>query len=197
MKVYGPMWFLIKKTVLQGWCTLSVSNYQQITISFQGSKKITDPVIQRNGYFAHPENVLLSMLTDERKHIRELAVRRILRARSKQHGLRQFCVPKIDFTAKDYIDLIDWQNTEIFEPPILSNTAVTDLEMFLASSDVSVVDFPKYPCHTQSEERCVKLVTDASAAVCGIKARDGLIRVRLESRQIMPSSNTKAEYRMA
>ena len=28
-------------------------------------KAIVDPVIQRNSYFAHPENLLLSMMTDD------------------------------------------------------------------------------------------------------------------------------------
>jgi len=32
-----------------------------------------------------------------------------------------------------------------------------------------------FPCHTQSVERSVKLVTDASIAVCGESARDGFI----------------------
>ena len=76
------------------------------------------------------------------------------------------------------------------EPPILANTPVNDLEMFVASGDVPVVDFPKYPCHTQSVERGVKLVTEASAAVCGVNARDGFIRARLESRKVMPRFNT-------
>jgi hypothetical protein len=37
----------------------------------------------RNGYFGHPENLLLGMITDDRKHIRELGLRRILKARSE------------------------------------------------------------------------------------------------------------------
>ena len=31
---------------------------------------MVDPVIQRNSYFAHPENLLLSMMTDDRPDIR-------------------------------------------------------------------------------------------------------------------------------
>nr|CAI5819687.1 unnamed protein product [Callosobruchus analis] len=31
-------------------------------------ENITDSVVQRNGYFAHPENILLTMLCDNRKH---------------------------------------------------------------------------------------------------------------------------------
>ena len=35
--------------------------------------------------------------------------------------------------------------------------------MLVASGEVPVIDFPKYPCHTQAMERtwCVKLVTEA------------------------------------
>jgi len=40
-------------------------------------KKIVDPVIQRNAYSAHPENLLISIATDERLHIRQLALRRV------------------------------------------------------------------------------------------------------------------------
>src|SRR6218665_3626077 len=42
-------------------------------------KLIVDPVIQRNAYFAYPENLLLSMTTEIIMHIRELEIRRILK----------------------------------------------------------------------------------------------------------------------
>jgi hypothetical protein len=41
-------------------------------------KQIVQPVIQRNAYFAHPENLLLSMKSDEKMNIRELGLRRLL-----------------------------------------------------------------------------------------------------------------------
>jgi len=69
--------------------------------------------------------------------------------------------------------------------------------MFVACKETPVIDYPKYPCHTQAVERCVKLVTESAKAVCGVKARDGFIRVRLESRKIMPVFNTKAQYKSA
>lgn len=49
-------------------------------------------------------------------------------------------------------------------------------------------------CHTQAVERCVKLVTEASSLVCSSDARDGLIRSRIESRQKMPSFETKRQF---
>lgn len=44
-------------------------------------KKIVLPVIQRNAFYAHPENLLISMLADESKVLRELAYRRIMKVR--------------------------------------------------------------------------------------------------------------------
>jgi len=69
--------------------------------------------------------------------------------------------------------------------------------MLVASGNIPIIEFTKYPCHTQAVKICGKLVTEASAAVCGPKARYGCIRVRLESRRIMPYFNTKADYRTA
>ena len=198
LKVYAPMWFSIKahSSCKDGaghlWQTINNSRYLSDKL-----KAVIDPVIQRNAYFAHPENMLLCMLSDERKHIRELAMRRILRARSEEYGLRVFSIPKLNFAATDYIDLIDWQKTPVSEPPILANNSADDIEMFVACGDTPVMDFPKYPCHTQAVERCVKLVTEASSLVCGVKTRDGFIRVRLESRHIMPRFDTTGEYRPA
>ena len=37
-------------------------------------KEIIDPVIKRNGYFGHPEGILLAMLKDQRSHIKQLAL---------------------------------------------------------------------------------------------------------------------------
>ncbi|CAH0555078.1 unnamed protein product [Brassicogethes aeneus] len=36
-------------------------------------ESVVDPVLKRNSYFAHPENLLLSMLTDNKKLIQEIA----------------------------------------------------------------------------------------------------------------------------
>ena len=138
------------------------------------------------------------MITDERKHIRELGLRRILKARSDRvAGIRKFTIPELNFNSSDYIELIDWQRTAITEPPLImdiSDAVVADL---VKSGDSQIIDFPRFPCHTQAVERCVKLVTQASAGVCGQTSRDGIIRLRLEGRRIMPTFNTKAQYCVA
>lgn len=138
------------------------------------------------------------MLTDVRKHIRELAIRRILRARSErtlEH--RQFKIPSLNLSATDYIDIIDWKQVSIAEPPLTVHISKDELQRFVANREVPLIDFPKFPCHTQSVERCVKLVTEASASVCGADSKDGFIRVRIETQNNMPKFETKGQYRLA
>src|SRR6218665_943235 len=198
VRVYAPMWFYIKMNPsckdgsLYLWRTIFRSRYLPEVI-----KAVIDPVIQRNGFFGHPENILLGMISDTRKHIRALGLRRILKSRNDSHpenGVRAFVIPELNFAANDYIDLIDWQNLSITEPPVLSTLSRTDLEEIIASACVPVFQFPKCPCHTQSVDRSVKLVTEASAAVVGQTSRHDFILARMEPREIMPHFNTKAEF---
>ncbi|GBN22264.1 hypothetical protein AVEN_108537-1 [Araneus ventricosus] len=72
-----------------------------------------DPVIQRNGYFGNPEIILIAMITEDRNFIRGLGLRRIMASRARNSiGPRKFTIPDFNFEAKDYHELIDWQNWE-------------------------------------------------------------------------------------
>lgn len=198
IKVYGPVWFKVKSkhSCKDGakhlFSIIKLSRYLTDEL-----KAIIDPVIQRNGYFGHPENILLSMITDERREIRELGIRRIIKARKVQKGIRVFDVPPLNFSASDYIDMINWTDCEVTEPPVTRGISDQDLEILLSDITTPKLEFPRFPCHTQAVERCVKVVTEASTSVCGAKARDGFISVRLKSRNLMPSFHTKAEYKAA
>lgn len=119
------------------------------------------------------------------------------RKSTETKAIREFAIPKLNFEATDYVDLINWQESHITEPPLTKNISDEDLKLLVATGDTPVVDFPQFPCHTQAVERCVKLVTEASAAVCGAPARDGFIRARLEARRIMPVFDTKRQYYVA
>ncbi|KAK0055677.1 hypothetical protein Bpfe_014952 [Biomphalaria pfeifferi] len=137
------------------------------------------------------------MLTDEKSEIRELALRRIMKSRKQKRtsSVRSFCVPLINFEATSYIDMIDWQKTPITEPPIVMDIDV-DTFLTMIREDTSRLDFARYPCHTQSVERHIKLVTEASQVVCGLEKRHGFIKARLESRLKMPKLDTKAQHHL-
>jgi len=63
------------------------------------------------------------MTMDECKHIRELALQRILKAKSlqnlKEKVVQNFVKPKLNFKAANYTDMIDWNTERLFSPPIL------------------------------------------------------------------------------
>ena len=105
--------------------------------------------------------------------------------------IRIFTVPVINYEAKNYTELINWQSCNVTEPPLTVNISDVDITAFVASKESLLI---RFPCHIQAVERCVKLVTEASEAVCGNTSRDGFIRARLEARPIMPVFNTKSEY---
>ncbi|KAH9638792.1 hypothetical protein HF086_002032 [Spodoptera exigua] len=196
VKVYSPIWFEIKlnPTCKDGarhfWKLVYYSRYLP-----QELQSVVDPVLRRNAFFAHPENLLLSMLSDEQKHVRELAARRILKARkpSEPRQLRVFEVPKINLNASTYIDLIDWQQS-YSQPPILTNVPDETLHSLVESGGGDEVLFLRLPCHTQAVERAVKTVTEASMQLCHKKAREALIKNKIRSRKLMPKFESKKDF---
>ena len=76
-------------------------------------QKIIDlVVIRRNACYGPPENLLLSMLTDQDATVRELGWRRVLKARQTTPSgdcipVREFVVPEIKLKATNYVDMIN------------------------------------------------------------------------------------------
>src|SRR5687768_3224347 len=104
VKVYVPSWLEINKNSrgthearqLQG----MIKKSSFLPDEF---KAIVQEVIQRNSYFAHSENILLAMLEVERVHVRELDLRRILKARQTDwNGIfRHFELPNLNFNTDE------------------------------------------------------------------------------------------------
>lgn len=196
MKVYIPSWFSIKcnPKIPQGsinfFKMIHFSNYLEDEL-----KHVVHATLQRNAFMAHPEHVLIAMLFDERKHIRVLAYKRIQKAReTEKKGVRIFKPPQINFNAKDYIDMIDWQTTSVTEPPLVTDMSLEELQLIAETGKSGRVEFT-IPSHTQAVERIVKEVTEASKRVCGMIERDGFIRARLEDRKELPTFETKSQYK--
>ncbi|GBO41111.1 hypothetical protein AVEN_182725-1 [Araneus ventricosus] len=55
----------------------------------------------------------------------------------------------------------------------------------------TVLTFEKFPCHTQSVERCVELISEAAMKVCAETVRNGYIRAKLQVRKELPAFNNK------
>ena len=85
--------------------------------------------------------------------------------------VRKFVLPKVNFNATSYTELIDWESAKLTEPPFTLDFKEADL---LAIKEAPL-EVPHYPCHTQAVERAIKIVSEASAAVVAQEAREGFI----------------------
>ncbi|GBL72660.1 hypothetical protein AVEN_127910-1 [Araneus ventricosus] len=79
------------------------------------------------------------------------------------------------------------------EPPLTMHIKDKDLKE-MCKEQFPVMMFEEFPCHTQSVERCIKLISEASMKVCGETARDGYIRVKLQARKEDPTFDNKGQY---
>lgn len=198
MNVYGPMWFSIKKSSSCFDGPNHVMDMTQRSRYLDDSlKKIVDPVIQRFAFYAHPENLLLSMLVDDNKVQREIAYR-IKKNReavnsSESTEARKFTVPQLNKTATTYSSQIYWHEVEMTEPPLTKDISDEELRNVVENNNIKNM-VPELPCNTQCVERYIKLVKNASSTVVGYEARDGFIRNQIGSRRLMAAFETKSDF---
>ena len=110
MKVYASVWFAIKNTSSSQNGALHLFKTIELTrMLIPYVTNIVYPVIQRNAFFTHPENLLLFMINDKSSDIKQLDWRRIKKAReqSKEKTIRTFQIPDLKFEAELYFDMIN------------------------------------------------------------------------------------------
>jgi hypothetical protein len=123
---YVPTWFLFKRYYLlvNGSKNLFFL-MEQVKLLPKNMKEVAQKSIQGNAYLAHSENLLLAMLADTDVNARKKAVQTILQIRNERttddECPRKFLIPKLDFDADKYYDMIDWTQQPIFEPPLTTH----------------------------------------------------------------------------
>ena len=138
-------------------------------------------------------------MCDARPNVRLDALNKILKVREKEGEENQMIkstkLPKINFNANDYFELVDWTKTPFISPPVLQNISDEELTQKLNHETVYLDwEFCKLPCHTVAVERTVKLVTEASDRVYGSENREGYIRANLQSRSEMKKFDSKRDF---
>ena len=195
MKVYAPVWFSIRLNPNCEMGAVHLSNIIEMSRFLpEDCQKIVHSVLQRNGYFAHPENLLIAMTAGENRDIRTLAWWRIKKCRSqkspKSIAPRSFVVPTINFKAQKYYEMITWPR-RLTEPPMTRTISDQQVEENIGNAATLSTTLP---CHSQAVERMVKLTSEAASKKCGQEARDVYIRAKLKSRERMPRFETKKQY---
>lgn len=200
---YVPLWFRIR---CHSACDAGAKNLflsvQLLRALPPTTQRLVQPVLARNAYWAHPEQLLLAMAADEDRGTRQKAVLLIQQARERQQQerqraaeqeeqveVREFQLPTLNFEASTVDQMIDWEKENVTEPPLLRDL---DDER-LRSIAEAPLELAPYPVHTQAVERAVKIVTTACAKVHGEVARHSYICAKLKHRRALPSFNCKQD----
>ena len=101
--------------------------------------EVVDPVIERNGFIAHLEYLLLIMTQGDKKSIREFGLRRVLKARQidvRRKAVRTFTRKKINFSVKEYSEIINWMHCELSSLPQLSEISDDEIKSRIDSDSI-------------------------------------------------------------
>lgn len=112
---------------------------RQLPIDMQ---KIVQGSVQINGFFAHPQNIILSMITYEKEEVRREGFDLIFEARANDaKQIRKFNVPNIIFDCESLKNMINWSEVgHITEPPCIqlySNQYLREL-----NNSIEIIDIP-------------------------------------------------------
>ena len=161
--------------------------------------------INYNSYWAHHENVLLSMLTDEDNQALRKRVAKIinhLKAKGKPTTIRQFTKPEVSWKAKTYDKLVkSFRLADLTEPPVTMSLSPAEVDEVARNPSASslVQELKRIPCHTQAVERLIALSTEV-AKTYPVEAAFPVDRFEQQmsnvqfSRSIMPYFRSKQDY---
>ena len=144
------------------------------SLTNQDLRQVAQNVVQRNGYFGHPQSILIAMLGDGDQAVRDKGVNHVLSLSKNDTSVRLFHLPTLNLEADTYYELADLEICQQQPPAIrhLSDSEIEDCQM----KPLILL----HPCHNQTVERHVKLVTEASAQVTGLKEETELFAKKLD-----------------
>ena len=116
--------------------------------------------VRKGAWYAHHENVLISLLASSDPKDRKFAVNQILKLRGKSEygdmGVRPRKTPKLNMSATTLTKLISWKSGQVQEPVFTCSLSKEEIRSFIRAPFIP----PRYTSHTQSTERAVKQVLD-------------------------------------
>ncbi|KAJ8399537.1 hypothetical protein AAFF_G00409480 [Aldrovandia affinis] len=106
----------------------------------------------------------------------------------RDSSVRNRRTPDINCDTSSIGDLISWSEG-VSEPPLTCFLSTSEVKNFI-NTPMEVLN---WPCHTQSIESVVKMVTGASAKYFSQEKRDGGIRAQETSRRLMSKNESKQD----
>lgn len=207
-QVYAVGWFEIKQSSkLSETPELLFNTIQRIkSLPYKDVISIAKKNIQGNSFCLLPENFLYSMAISDKEEVSKIGWRIIQQIRElhkeeeepdqeKQNNRRKLrkTIPLINWEANHWGDLLgDLDPSTLTEPPITRKITDETVDEFLINGNR--VCLKQLPSHSQSVERSVKLVSEASKSCYGQENRHKSILVKILSRKHRPNFMSKGHY---
>ena len=153
------------------------------------------PVLARGFYWGHSEQLLLGCLGSDDGDVRSRAVARIIALRhntskKKKEGKRKrgkslvrvFNLPKPNYAATRFENMISWEKEEIHEPPLLrrySNEQIREFEKVPLVLNI--------PSNSQHVERFIQLMASKATSSADPTVRDGIAKATEIERKRRPN----------
>ena len=112
------------------------------------------------------------------------------RKQPQEQDVRPYVLPRVNFSASDFTELLDWDAEHITEPPLTMNLSDAEVQAIRGAA----LEVDAFPVHTVAVERAVKVVTESAGAVVGEEQRHGWICSRLRHRQQLPAVTSKKSF---
>ncbi|XP_047131321.1 uncharacterized protein LOC124810448 [Hydra vulgaris] len=198
VQVYAPAWFEIKKSSkFHESPRLIFSTITRINnLPFDDVKLIVKKNIKKNALCLKPENILYAMLKDNDKKIRNFGFQILLALRQRVNNeilkVNLMKIPEINFNANHWYELVDISITKVTEPPTTQHFSIEQIQ-YMIDNNVKP-EISDFPSHSQSVERAVKLVSEASQYVYGLENRHSCILTKLLSRKMRKPYISKGHY---
>ena len=198
VKCYAPLWFSIKQAS-------SLAEAPKILFKLLTYLKDLDlpeytTIVQRNiksnSFALLPDNFLYSLCLSNESTIRELGIKAILKIRSENRSFEDEPIkriPQINFEANHWSELINVSDvSNIREPSSTKEFSNERIQEFIDKEEKPPL--LNLPIHSQSVERAVKLVTEASECCFGLENRHKSILTKILSRALRPNFDSKGSY---
>lgn len=132
VQVYAPFWFLVKTRPQAIHGSRNVHQYITWLRNMPADvQTVVRKSVRTNSYFFHPENILLSMITDSDRHVRARAYEKILELRKEPQAEIRVFHPAI----LPYMAMVDWRNFTT-ESPCLQFYTQEQLAEFNNSEEI-------------------------------------------------------------
>ena len=198
--VYAKLWFKAKFT----WRATEASAilFEAMKLAHKlpaDERSVVCPVLERGFFWGHPEQLLLGCLGSPDEDVRARAVARIIalhqcpapkgKVGKRKRGpsnVRILHLPKPNYQANHFSQMINWEAEIILEPPLLQDYSNDQIKKFENEPFVLLI-----PSNSQHVERSVQLMASNATKSSDPTIRDGRCKITNDERKRRPNLDCK------